>query len=570
MRNTPARKNLGFLRVLGAALPVVISALLLTTGFWAAPAHAHADLIETSPAEGQVLDAAPETVELHFSEPVQLVDEAMRLFSSDGTPLVLDAKTHNTTVIVSVADNIDDGAYTLAYRVVSADGHPISGALSFQVGEGDYSAPEITASATEAAVNETLVAVLTALHYLGLMAIAGLIMFERFVAASTRRHPMVWPAAITAILASLALIPASGARVVGKALVSYTPGGGSLTFLSSPHWSPGITWPTLVSAAATLSFGVAAALLAHRRHAWVPLGAAVVALATPVLIGHTMTVSPRPLMIAADLGHLFAGAFWLGGVLGLTLIFRSLRSTPRASPRVGRVRSAITTLGRFSRLVPYSVALLIASGTLMGALILGSWQALFTTRYGVLLLVKLALLAIVLAVAAYNRFFVLERIARSAQTGTPETAARLLRRTLSVEALVLVAVIAVTGFLSNTSPNPAPDAIAQDAAQPATFEVESQGLTVSGSLSPGVNGEHALDFTLEYRGAAVDASEVTVEARLPAEELGPLSATALRDPDSGSFAAQLSLPLSGEWNLQFTVRIDTYTEPIAVVTVPVG
>src|SRR5262249_54598829 len=81
----------------------------------------------------------------------------------------------------------------------------------------------------------------------------------------------------------------------------------------------------------------------------------------------------------------------------------------------------------------------------MALLILGSWGALVHTTYGVLLLVKLGLFAVVAAIGAYNHFALVRRV---------ETAGtRMLRRTLVAELVVIVAIVGVTGALTATSPN---------------------------------------------------------------------------------------------------------------------
>lgn len=587
MRLTRVRREQRPLHTAGALLATALSALMLVLGFGASPALAHADLLGTVPEDGAVLDEAPSMIELNYNEPVQLIDEAMRLYTSDGTQTVLNATTHNTAVHVELPESLPEGAYTLSYRIVSADGHPVGGVLSFQVGDGDFAEPEITASQAEATSTEIIVSILTGLQYFGLLTLAGIIMFGAFIApnrassagrsapatASPQMRRLALGATVTAAIASLALIPASGARVAGKAFASYVPGSGSIDFLSSNEWLPSVTWPVVATAAAAVGFGLIACFAARaqgRAARVTALVAAGLALASPVLVGHTQTVQPIAAMIVADLGHLAAGAFWLGGVLGLLLVFAELRRVRTSTDPTASVAGAIDTVERFSRLAPWSVAVLALSGGLMGVLILGSVKALFTTGYGLLLIAKLALLLIVVAVAAYNRFSLLPRIARHDE---PERRAQQLRSALRIEAVVLIAILAVTGFLTNSSPNestPSGGESAPTASEPQRFETESQGLTVRGEISPGRSGENELTFALEYEGEEVTVEEVTVEARLPAEDLGPLTATATRDEQAGDYAATLSLPLDGEWKVQLIVRIDTYTQPIAVVPVTIG
>lgn len=146
-----------------------------------------------------------------------------------------------------------------------------------------------------------------------------------------------------------------------------------------------------------------------------------------------------------------------------------------------------------------------------------------------------------------------------------------LRRTLTGEAAMLIAVITVTGFLTNTSPAVTHEhhhdtASTAPAAQESSVRAESQGLTVDGTITPTSTGQNTLAFSLEYQGEPVTVEDVSIEARLPEQELGPFTATPKLDPNTGAYEATLTLPVAGNWQIQVSARIDTYTQPIAIIT----
>ncbi len=572
----PSHSGRMVLRAMGALL----LGLLFVLGIGAAPAQAHAELLSTNPEDGAVLDTAPATVKLRFNEPVQLIEDAMRLFPGDGDPVVLTARTVDTTATIELPEDLGEGAYALAYRVVSADGHPIGGALTFQIGDGDYTAPDTNTAPADPVVTDTIVSLLTVAQYLGLLLLAGLLCFDRIVLrrtdAPTRGTRRILRYATgTAMAASLLLIPASGSRVTGREFITYLPERGDLVLLPTSTWMPGVSWQLLAVAALVAVFGIVATVLGSRStgaagRAWT-LGCAALALAAPLLVGHTQTVQPVWVMLAADYGHLVTGAFWLGGVTGLLLYLHAARPATRGGcPRIPARQSA-AMLARFSRFALYSVILLAVSGTLMAVLIVGSWQALVTTGYGLLLTIKLIIVGAVIAVAAWNRTDLLPRIARHP---TDERQWVSLRRTLTAETILLVAVLAVTGFLTNTSPATTPEhahgtETTAPTAQETALHAESQGLTVDGTITPTTAGKNTVTFRLEYEGEPITTEEVTVEARLPEQELGPFTATPQLDAATGQYAATLTMPVSGEWQIQVTTRIDTYTQPIAMIPVTV-
>jgi methionine-rich copper-binding protein CopC len=101
----------------------------------AAPANAHASLIRTSPADGSKLATAPRTVSLTFSENVGSAFVAVT--APDGSSVETShVRSVDEKVTASVASTDQRGRYTLAYRVVSADGHPISGTVTFTTTTG--------------------------------------------------------------------------------------------------------------------------------------------------------------------------------------------------------------------------------------------------------------------------------------------------------------------------------------------------------------------------------------------------------------------------------------------------
>jgi methionine-rich copper-binding protein CopC len=118
---------------LAAALAFAVGAgvLLLVAG--AAPASAHASLVRSSPADQSSVATGPSTVKLTFDENVRM-PSVILVTDSDGASVV----AGKTTVVDNIASTPvktgTSGNYTVAYRVVSADGHPVSGRLTFTVG----------------------------------------------------------------------------------------------------------------------------------------------------------------------------------------------------------------------------------------------------------------------------------------------------------------------------------------------------------------------------------------------------------------------------------------------------
>jgi Uncharacterized protein, homolog of Cu resistance protein CopC len=121
--------------VVATALAVAAAALLAVVS--AAPASAHASLVRTSPADRSSVAAAPKTVSFTFDEDIR-VPSVILVTDANGAS-VADGKTSVVDNIVSIGVGITSpGNYTAVYRVVSADGHPVSGRISFGLGAGNH------------------------------------------------------------------------------------------------------------------------------------------------------------------------------------------------------------------------------------------------------------------------------------------------------------------------------------------------------------------------------------------------------------------------------------------------
>ncbi len=112
-----------------AAMVFLLSVLMAPTG------SAHADLQVSTPEDGESLEVAPEEIRLTFSEElfeelveISILDAAGDLYS---TIKVEQTPPPGTDVIFPWPPQTPPGEYSIAYRVVSADGHPVTGTISF-------------------------------------------------------------------------------------------------------------------------------------------------------------------------------------------------------------------------------------------------------------------------------------------------------------------------------------------------------------------------------------------------------------------------------------------------------
>lgn len=151
-------------------------------------------------------------------------------------------------------------------------------------------------------------------------------------------------------------------------------------------------------------------------------------------VGHAAAAPEQPLGLWGDALHLCAAGAWLGGLPCLVIYLAATKEGAETG-----------VLRRFSALSLCCVTLLVVSGVSNAWLLVGSLHALCTTRYGALLLVKLAFFAILVGFGARNHLLVKKRLSSAGAIAS-------LRRNIATEICLGLAVIAVVGCLGVTPP----------------------------------------------------------------------------------------------------------------------
>lgn len=186
--------------------PALIATALLAVLFGglatASPAAAHDALVSSSPAEGEQLVAPPAQITLEFSNEVLAMGAEVQVNDTTGRNWVTgDAAITGRTVVAPVAEGMPAGSYEVLWKVVSADGHPISAAIPFTVLQGATptpiapptptvtaeAVPSPTASPTSAATTDAAVSAPWVIIVISVAVIAPLITGLLILLARRRR-----------------------------------------------------------------------------------------------------------------------------------------------------------------------------------------------------------------------------------------------------------------------------------------------------------------------------------------------------------------------------------------------
>jgi copper transport protein len=530
-------------------LAFVVLALLGTAG----PASAHAVLIATQPSSLSVLPTAPHRVTLTFGEQVQVSPDGVRVLAPDGSRVDDGRAGHLTgrgdTVGVGVTAAAQ-GTYTVAWRVISADSHPVSGAFTYSVGHASATTAVASPPSGHASVT-VLYWASRMLGYAGFALLVGSVGFvllcwpeggrDRRVGGLVR---LAWPVLLITTVTDALLQGPYGAGVGLDHLVD-----GRL--LASTVALPLGTGLALRISLLALALPLLNQVLVGRR--WAGLGWLCAVLAgglalTWSMSGHAATGRQPGLAQPVDVLHLVAMGLWLGGLAVLV----------RARPPDQAIR-------RFSRLAFACVVVLVATGIYQSWRQTGQWRAFLDTGYGRLLLLKIGAVAVMLAAAWFSRRWVHTR------AGSP-------RRPVLVETAGAVVVLALTAALVNSDPPrtpvPAATAIARSTSVRQSIPFDSGGPGGAGTLKvnvlPMTTGANIIYVTvLDPAGRRTDVAEMDVALTLTARGVGPLRFTMRHTGmTQGTYrSADTDIPLPGTWDMLITVRTSDFDE--ATVALPV-
>jgi copper transport protein len=444
----------------GTLLLALVAALAAPASAWA-----HAALLHTTPAASVVLNRPPKDVAMTYSEAVEprfaivsITDAAGRVVAA-GPP---GRSPANPDTLVTRLKPIGEGWYLVYWRVISADGHPVRGAFTFAVGPNPGPAPQfpIPSLSETAATPQLLVA--RWVVFLSTMSAIGLFVLRALTArplVRVRRGTSLralsvafWVSLVVALVATPFYALLATAQF---ALRSVFDVGALVPLLRSSAFARGYLDLELTLALFALAAGVCMWVdRPERRQRSVAellaltgaLAAAAACLIVPGAAGHAAQTAPRGLSLAFDWVHLAAGSIWVGGLVGLLVLWRS-------TAELLRVAALSFVVPRFSNVAFASVLLLIGSGIGSSVQHLPTLASLWETSYGKTLIAKIVLLGGALLLAAVNLSRTKPRLAAAATRPTLAAgAAVLLRRLVSGEVLLVFGALFAAGLLSSLAP----------------------------------------------------------------------------------------------------------------------
>jgi copper transport protein len=543
------------------------AALALPAAGWA-----HAALVRTVPTASVVVNRPPPVVLLTYTEAVEPRFAAVSVTNAGGESVRAGNPRRSASdpkTLVVPLRRVPQGWYLVYWRVISVDGHPVRGAFTFAVGPNPGPAPQFTIpSISETAATPRLIAARSVV-FVSIMTAIGLFLLRIAIARPVvRRVPETRLRAVSlafgvAALVALVAIPIYVLMATADfALRSTFDLGALVPLLRDSAFGRGYLDLELVFGLFVLAAGLALWIdrpererrsVAELLSVGGAFAGAAAVLLVPGLAGHAAQYSPRGAALLFDWLHLLAGSIWLGGLIGLLVLWRSFAVARR-------VAGLVVCVPRFSNTAFVSVLTLIGSGIGASLIHLPTFASLWQTSYGQTLLVKIGLLSAAMLLAAVNLLRTRPRLL--AYRERPELApgaASLLRRLVAGEVLLVVGAVIAAAVLTSLAPpakglahagNPSarvgPGRVAE--------VVNKNGYRIELRVSPNRAAvPNSFSVAITRGGTPVRGAEVVSGFTMLDMEMGTQS-YALTETSPGVYTRSApALVMVGHWGLSFEI-----------------
>jgi copper transport protein len=590
----------------------VLGIALLSLFALPAAAHAHAVLQSTEPLSGATEKRLPEQIVFRFSEPVEGNFGAIRVFDRNERRVdsgdVFHPGGKSPDLAVRLKPGLTKGSYTATYRVISADGHPVSGGLVFSFGKPSAAGATVSELLAQRGnvgnVTEFAFAVARGVQYVAIAAAIGGIFFLlavwipglASVAGGDRRWQLASEQFVSRLrtLLLIAIVAGVVSGATGIVLQGATAAGVSF-------WSAldadivqdvlGTRWGSIwgIRVLAWLAFGavLVAAFGPARRPVLRPaqVGATGLALArplgpvtfgvlalllgflalSPALAGHAGLQSPRGVMVPANVIHVIAVSAWSAGVAILVLALK--RATQELEPP-DRARLLAANVTRFSTVALIAFACLVVTGLVQSWFEVRTIDNALHTEFGRLALIKFGIvMGPLLLLGAYNRRLNVPHLREIAATGgSPGRSGQLLRRSLRAEIALLLVVFGVTALLVSKAPS------TTKATGPVSKEASLGPADLQLTVDPARVGANVMHVYLIDKQTGVQYDKVKqfdMKLSQPGKDVGPIDAGARRAGPGHYVTTGAVFGVSGDWDVSISARVSEFDAYFAKLKVKI-
>ena len=491
---------------------------------------AHSQNDSVIPAPDSILKEPPSEINLLFNERLEKELYYIKVFDDRGlaatnnlASMSLDQKSLHLAL-----PSLGEGVYTVSYKIISADGHPVKASYVFMIGKPTYPTNDDVVNkkySHGSLVHSDLFWELRFSYYLSFLLFIGWVLGNLYLNLKTEKANKTYSAVYFHLRNANLLFLSITIAVQGFELIE---GSNALAFMN-------LLTGTMIGFSWMVSFTLSvASYFILRRTKWLDGLWVLLMIFAKSINGHAYAVEPPYPAVLLDSIHLLAAAAWIGGVTFIILFWRNHRE------------ETMRFLPRFSQIALTSLIVLIVSGTLSTLLLLPKINYVLETAWGTFLLIKISLVLTVISIGILIRY------------SMKNNSYNRLRTLLTADFISMFLIIAIVGVFTYLSPVPAN--------QPLYWSEIRGSLNASVQITPNAPGNNQFSIYSFTPNKELDIKNVELEMTnrdipemapimIPLQKVTSSDSDAITDIKQYLFTSEGSyLPFSGRWTAKLKIR----------------
>ena len=493
-------------------------------------AFAHAIIEKAIPVPNSQVKEPPKEIVLTFNERLEEKLYSIKVFNADGDN-VTKSKTQLSTdqkQLTQLLPSLSDGTYTVSYRVLSADGHPIEGSYVITIGEekNEFKDPaafkkpiDIDPERSNSNADASFSIISTAIrifNYIALLLSTGWILWgalRKEEMGEIERPYKRW-ATILQILFLITNV------LMGFIQMSQLQGIWEMANITSIMFGTniGIIW-ILSMLISILGF------IFLTRYIWFDIFWAILLLLLKSQNGHAVAFEPAFISISLDFIHLLAASIWSGGLFFIILFWKKQREYVKQF------------LFIFSKAALVSIIVLIISGAALTIIYLPHLSYLLKTQWGVLLLIKVGLVFMVILTGIILRYNLKNKKEKS------------IGKWLKVDITMMVFILIIVGSFTHLSPLPQNE--------PLDWIETKNEIEIKTMISPKIPGSNSfiIDANSLEEGVNIKGIQLFLKYK-DNPEVSPIQVpipTFEQDKSVFEKSEDLYIPFDGNWTIELRI-----------------
>ncbi|MED1268023.1 copper resistance CopC/CopD family protein [Bacillus mycoides] len=512
-------------------------------------ASAHAYVVKSNPAENETLKKAPSVVKIEFDEDIQ-VSSFNTLFVRDTSGKRVDLKDahidkKNKKILeAGLKENLKNGLYSIQWKAISADGHPIQGVIPFRIGLAEAGTDDIKVEEMGYVPQIDMIMERGVLYtsfslFLGVL-FFNLIMYKgNATPVQSRSKRIIWIALFGIFISLLFNLPLQ-AKI--NADVSWLEAFDPILLKETLQLSVfGYVWITQMALISTLMIVTYFAVKSERLSSFkvwsIPIVLFIGLLVMKAFNSHAYGLKFKEIAVVMDFLHLFAASLWMGGLSSIVLLLR------KEDDKWTMYWDAIK---RFSPWATGTVIVILLTGLFNSTFFIPTIHSLFDTKYGLALLAKILLFVCMGILGIIH--YVKGRMRAQQRLGA----------TVKVEFIIGIIVFVIVAFMTNVQTPPMPPT------GPFTEGKQlDNGYELTLHVSPNKVGQNTFHITLKDENGqpVTDMEQIVLTTQSLDMNMGKGSFK-VSAVSPGEYEAEgMYINMTGNWNIQvhgLTKSLDSF------------